>query len=127
MIIDTDVLIWYFKGNQAAEKLIRFISYDSRLTSSLCIMELIQGCRDKEELRDVKTFVKENISNIIHPDEKISEKAMLLLERYSLSDGLRTVDALIAASALINSTALATANYKHFKNISGIELVKFKP
>lgn len=90
-------------------------------------MELIQGCRDKEELRTVKKFTKENISTIIHPDEKISEKAIILLERYSLSDGLRTVDAMIAASALINSAALSTANYKHFKNISGLELIKFAP
>ncbi len=120
------MLIWYFKGNQDAEKLIKNISYEDRLTSSLCIMELIQGCLDKNELKIIKKFIKENISTVIHPDEKISEKAVILLERYSLSDGLRTVDALIASTVLINTSLFATANYKHFKNISNLEIMKLE-
>ena len=90
-------------------------------------MELIQGCLNKDELRLVKKFTREDFSAIIHPDDKTSEKAIALLERHTLSDGLRTVDAIIAASALINSVALATANYKHFKNISSLEIIKFTP
>ncbi len=109
---------------------IGFISgaqFNNRFTTSLCVMELIQGCLDKEELRIVKRFIKENFSSIIHPDEKISEKAVLLLERYALSDGLRTVDALIAASAITADIALATANLKHFKNIPKLRILEFKP
>lgn len=90
-------------------------------------MELIQGCLDKRELKPIKDFLKMNISNIIHPDERISEKAILLLERYSLSEGLRTIDALIAASALVNYATIATANYKHFKNIHNLNILKFEP
>ncbi len=120
------MLIWYFKGNQDAEKLIKNISYEDRLTSSLCIMELIQGCLDKNELKIIKKFIKENISTVIHPDEKISEKAVILLERYSLSDGLRTVDALIAASALLRGASLATSNDKHFRNISNLNILNFR-
>lgn len=90
-------------------------------------MELIQGCLDKRELKTVKEFIKANFPAMIYPDEKIYEKAILLLERYALSDGLRTVDALIAASAIIHNAALATANYKHFKNIHGLNVLKFEP
>jgi predicted nucleic acid-binding protein len=64
---------------------------------------------------------------VIYPDERISEKATGLLEHYALSDGLRTVDALIAASALSNKAALATANYKHFKSIEGLQMIRFDP
>ncbi|MEF9438072.1 MAG: PIN domain-containing protein [Candidatus Mariimomonas ferrooxydans] len=102
-------------------------SYSNRFTTSLCVMELIQGCLNKEEIKIVKKFVKENFSSVIHPDEKISEKAMRLLEQYALSDGLRTVDALIAASALIAGASLATVNFKHFKSISKLHILKFKP
>lgn len=103
------------------------IPYGNRLTSSLCVMELIQGCLNKDELRLVKKFIRENFPAVIHPDEKTSQKAIALLERHTLSDGLRTVDAMIAASALINSADLAMANYKHFKSISSLEIIKFTP
>jgi len=90
-------------------------------------MELIQGCLNKEEIKIVKKFIRENFSLIIHPDEKISEKAISLLERYSLSDGLRTIDALVAASALMTGATLATANFKHFRNIPKLHILKFHP
>lgn len=90
-------------------------------------MELIQGCLNKKELKDIKEFINCNFSSVIHPDERISEKAILLLEKHSLSDGLRTVDSIIAASALIKNSTLATANYRHFKNITGLDVLKFRP
>lgn len=90
-------------------------------------MELIQGCAEKSELKSVKEFVRLNFLEVIYPDERISEKAIWLLEHYALSDGLRTVDALIAASALSHKAALATANYKHFKSIEGLHLIRFEP
>jgi predicted nucleic acid-binding protein len=120
------VLIWYLRGNMNAIGFISGAQFSNRFTTSLCVMELIQGCLDKEELRVVKRFIKENFSSVMHPDEKISEKAVLLLERYALSDGLRTVDALIAASALTADIALATANLKHFKNIPKLRILEFK-
>jgi hypothetical protein len=127
VIIDTDVLIWYFRGNQDARDFIAGVPYQKRIISALCVMELIQGCADKSELKSVKEFVRLNFPKIIYPDEGISEKAILLLERYALADGLRTVDALIAASAVSHKATLATANYKHFKSIEGLHVVQFKP
>ena len=126
MIIDTDVIIWYFRGNQDARDFIAGVPYQKRMTSSLCVMELIQGCADKSELKSVKEFVRLNFPKIIYPDERISEKAILLLERHAPADGLRTVDALIAASAVSHKAALATANYKHFKSIEGFHVIQFK-
>jgi predicted nucleic acid-binding protein len=90
-------------------------------------MELIQGCTDKSELKSVKEFIRLNVPEIIYPDERISEKAIWLLEHYALSDGLRTVDALIAASAIAYKAALATANFKHFKNVAGLHIILFEP
>ncbi len=90
-------------------------------------MELIQGCLDKKELKTIKEFIKVNIYSVIPPDERISEKAIFLLERYFLSDRLRAIDALIASSAMMKGAALATANYKHFKNIHNLNILKFEP
>ena len=126
-MIDTDVLIWFFRGNESAEVFLRKIPYGQRVTSSLCIMELVQGCLDRHELKTVKDFAKNNLSSVMHPDDKTCEKAMILLERHSLSDGLRTIDALLAATAITKGVTLATSNLKHFKNISGLHLQPFAP
>jgi hypothetical protein len=127
MIFDTDVLIWYFRGNQKARTLISSAPYRDRQVSSLCIMELVQGCRDRQELREVKAFLRENIARVVHPDEAISQKAIALLEGHASADGLRTIDALLAATALREDDALVTANHKHFKKIAGLEVRKFAP
>lgn len=89
-------------------------------------MELMQGCLNREELRTVKTFIRENFFSIIHPQKEISEKAILLIERYSLSHGLRTVDSLIASTALLTGSSIATANLKHYQNIPNLKLIQFR-
>lgn len=127
VLFDTDLLVWYFRGNDRAAALLSQTPFNERTASALCLMELIQGCRDKKELKTVRTFFRENISVIIHPNDKISEKAIDLLEHHALSDGLGTVDALIAASALINDAPLVTANWKHFKGIAGLTVERFRP
>ncbi len=75
----------------------------------------------------MKEFIRENIAIVVHPDEDISEKAIALLEGHEMTDGLRTIDALVAATALHENDKLATANYKHFKRIAGLEVRKFVP
>ena len=57
MIFDTDVLIWYFRGNQKAKEFISGVPYADRQVSSFCIMELAQDCRDRQEVRTVKEFI----------------------------------------------------------------------
>lgn len=126
MIFDTDVLIWYFRGNEQAKQFLSRVPFRDRRISSLCIMELVQGCRDKQELRAVKAFIRENIADVIHPDERVSEKAIALLEGHASADGLRTIDALIAATALLEDDELATANYRHFRKIAGLVVRKFE-
>lgn len=127
IIFDTDVLIWYFRGDSKAMNFIANIPFEERCVSSLCIMELVQGCLSKEELKNIKGFIKDNICHIAHPDEAISEKAILLLERYASSDGLRTADAVIAATAITIDANLVTGNIRHFKNISTLKVKKFNP
>lgn len=127
VIFDTDVLIWYFRGKSKAMEFISDVPFEERCVSSLCIMELMQGCMSKEELKKIKGFINENICLTIHPDETISNKAILLLERYASSDSLRTIDAMIAATAMIIDASLATANIKHFKNISSLKIKRFSP
>jgi predicted nucleic acid-binding protein len=102
VIFDTDVLIWYLRGHEKAR---RFIE-ERRGTRTTCgFISNLNGVasrlpQPRREAREVKAFVSENFSLVIHPDEIISRRAIALLEQHAFSHGLRVVDAIITASAL---------------------------
>ena len=127
MIVDTDILIWYFRGDETARRFLARLPLPEREVSALTVMELVQGCRDQREARDVTAFVAENLAAVLHPDESISRRAIRLLELHAFRAGLRVVDALIAATALEARVALATANVRHYRAIAGLSLVSFRP
>jgi predicted nucleic acid-binding protein len=127
VLFDTDVLIWYLRGLETAAELIEETPFERRIVSSLCVMELIQGCKNKKEIKEVMAFVRESFSRIVHCDETMSERALGLLRTYALSHGLRTIDALIAAAAITSEVTLVTGNYRHFEMIDKVRLMKFDP
>jgi predicted nucleic acid-binding protein len=127
VIFDTDVLIWYLRGLERARRFIEDVAHERRALSSLTLMELLQGCRNRQEARDVKVFIAENIFLMIHPDEIICRRAIALLEQHAFSHGLHVVDAVIAASALETASSLAIANVKHYRVIAPLNLIQFKP
>ena len=127
VIFDTDVLIWYLRGYQKARRFIEDVAHERRALSSLTFMELLQVCRNQQEGRQLKAFISENISLLIHPDEIICRRAIALLEQYAFSHGLRVVDTIIAASALETASSLATANVKHYRVVAPLNLIQFRP
>jgi predicted nucleic acid-binding protein len=58
----------------------------------------------------------------MHIDAPIGRLAYDLLKRYARSDGLRTFDSLIAATAIKGAFTLVSRNRKHFKMIDGLVL-----
>ncbi|OGL48116.1 MAG: hypothetical protein A2161_02620 [Candidatus Schekmanbacteria bacterium RBG_13_48_7] len=125
MIVDTDVLIWYMRGNQKARKVLDNLDYIS--ISIVSYMELIQGIRNKNELRELKAYVSEERINILPITEMMSLRAAHFMEEFSLSHDLRLADALIAASVSETGNQLLTANTKHYEMITGCPLIKFRP
>jgi predicted nucleic acid-binding protein len=123
LIIDTDVIIRYLRGNTKAKKVV-----EDNLPFSISVvtyMELIQGMRNKQEF---KLFQKQMLkwnTKIIQIDQEISSRAMFYIQEYSLSHSMMLADALIAANAVQNSEILLTANSKHYKYIPNIECRKF--
>ena len=69
---------------------------------------------------------REKWEAVIPPAEAFSRRAIRLLELHALRAGLRVVDALIAATALEASVALATANVRHYRAIAGLSVVRFR-
>ena len=93
MIIDTDVMIWFLRGNQRAIDLVMDAMPFS--ISIITYMELVQGMRDKRELTKMKKALAEMNVEIIPLSEDISRRASDYVEMYSLSHSMELADALI--------------------------------
>lgn len=125
MIIDTDVLIWYMRGNDNA--LHRIENLDNFLISVVTYMELVQGMRNKNELSSLRQALHAWNAKILYISEEISAKAMFTVEQYFLSHSIHLADALIGATAIDYGLPLLTGNDKHYKVIKGIKIKKFRP
>ncbi|MDR3201393.1 MAG: type II toxin-antitoxin system VapC family toxin [Spirochaetales bacterium] len=125
MVIDSDVLIWYLRGNQNARNAVnKNIPFK---ISVINYMELMRGMKDKKELKLLQKHLRKWSVEILQVTENISTRAMFLVEDYFLSHALELEDAIIAATALENQETLLTANDKHYKFIPNIQINKFKP
>jgi hypothetical protein len=125
MFYDTDVLIWFFRGNAKAARL---IDQDTdRAISVVGFMELLQGAAGKGETRLIKDFLKECAIRVLPLTENIGHRASIYMEEFGLSSGLRVADALIAATAAENHLELCSGDQRHFRPIRELKLAVFRP
>ena len=124
-LLDTDVLIWYLKGNQKAYDLIH--SLDEFCISSITYMELVQGMRNKDELRALQKTLKQWNVKTIYVNEEISAKALFYVEEYFLGHSMQLADAMIAATTSMYGMTLVTANDKHYRVVKDLDIFVFRP
>ena len=124
LIFDSDVLVWFFRGNENAKKIVRENIPFS--ISAVTYMELLQGALNKQELLGIKKFLKKLETKVITMNDKITHRAMEYVESYTLSDSMELADALIAATAIENEENLCTANSKHYKCVPDLKMTVFK-
>lgn len=125
MIFDTDVLIWLMRGNTKAANAID--KADMRTISIVTYMELLQGSRDKREMKAIKSFLAEMQFQTLSLTENIGHRASIYMEEYALSSSIGMADALIAATAVEAGELLFTGNEKHFKAINELDVKRFRP
>jgi len=124
LIIDTDVLIWFYRGYETAKKtILNFIPFK---VSAITYLELLEGIRNKEELSKLKDDFSKWGIEILQINESISLKAIALVEKYKLSHNLELADSLIAATVLENNETLLTGNIKHYSYIKNLNVNKFE-
>lgn len=125
MLVDTDVLIWYLKGNLNARSEIEALS--GFHISVVSYIELVQGMRNKRELTSLRRALRTWNAKIAYVTEDVSAKAMFYVEQYYLSHALQLADALISATAIVNGFDVLTANTKHYRFLKDLSLKEFKP
>ncbi len=125
MLVDTDVLIWYLKGNENAYQVIENSS--NFFISVVTYMELVQGMRNKKELNNLRKALHIWNAKILYISEEISAKAMFYVEQHFLSHSMQLADALIGATAIAYGNPVLTGNDKHYRILKDLEIKRFRP
>src|SRR5687768_12627638 len=118
-LVDTDVLV------DASRNVPGVFDYFDSLgddwgISSISALELMVGAKSAREVSDIDIIV--STYDATPPNGDITRRAYFLVKTYAKSHGLRTLDSLIAATALEHGLTLVTRNRKHFYMIDGLEL-----
>ncbi len=116
---DTNIIIEYLKGDNSIVQMLS--NFDTIYINDIVIMELYQGARNKQELN----FIKKSIIKfeILPSNQKITELARKILEKYTLSHNTKIMDALIASTVIIYNIDLYTLNRKDFRYLEQVNLV----
>jgi predicted nucleic acid-binding protein len=125
MLFDTDVLIWVLRGNREAAKLVE--ASEDRSVSIVTYMELLQGARDRREVKYTKAFLSDLAFEMLPLSENIGHRASIYMEEFGLKVSMGVADALSAATAVESQLTLCTANRKHYRPIGELDLRVFRP
>ncbi len=112
IFLDTDVLIDYQRGFPAAAAWLRANKASTFVIPGIVAMELVVGCRDKDDLRITQAFLKR--FTVAWPDASEMFVAYELLITYRLAYGVGIPDCLIAAMMMQRQGQLFTFNLKHY-------------
>lgn len=117
MLVDTDVLIDYLRGEGEA---VHFVEahIDQLTISVVTVAELYQGVRDADEVEALEGLI--DALRVIPVTPRIAREAGLLRRDYRQQCGCGLADCLIAATALAEEIPLRTLNVKHFPMVDDL-------
>ena len=111
ILVDTDVMVDFLRGNPKAVALIQKYSV-SVILSSVVVVELYAGVRSDEELSKLDSFI--SLFRVVPMSLEIARTAGLYKKHYAKSHGVGVADAVIAATAEAENADLKTLNIKHY-------------
>ena len=88
MTFDTDILVWYLRGNDRARQFVADALYKDRRVSAMVYLELLQGRTSSRDVRTMRQPVNQNFSRVIPISEHVSHRAISLVEKHAVSDGM---------------------------------------
>jgi tRNA(fMet)-specific endonuclease VapC len=121
IVADTDVLVDFLRGGDAADRVELELSTGSLRTTAVAAFELWQGARTARAEQDVKTLL--DALEILPLDARAAEIAggvrRLLLGRGA---DIGVADSLVAGICLKQDATLLTRNREHFARVEGLRL-----
>jgi len=112
-LLDTDVVIWHLRNKSEIVALVADLSRSGRLgISALTRLEVSLGVKEKERNSTQEFLVALKVYDV---NSEIADMAGEFVRRYR-AEGitLDIVDAVIAATAVVNDLTLVTLNAKHY-------------
>jgi predicted nucleic acid-binding protein len=121
LLCDTCVIIDYM--SERSPKLHNLIDEQVNLfINSIIEMELLQGARNKIELRGIEKRLQ--MFRLLNMQQAIFDLATQFIREYRLSHGLSLPDAVIGATAVYYQMPLFTYNQKDFNFLPTIQLLE---
>ena len=118
ILLDTDVLIDFFRGNEKAEAFIN--TYNARIIlSSIVVAELYAGVKGDAEQDTLQEFV--SLFRVVPVSAEIGKIGGLYKRDYGISHGVGLADAILAATAEIENAELKTLNIRHYPMLKDLK------
>jgi len=112
-LLDTDILIDVLRGYPPAIEWLATLT-ETPAVISVCVMELVQGCRSKADLKTVEQLIAP--LEVWYPTESEMQLAHREFAARFLKTRLSVIDAIVAAVALARATPLCTFNTRHYND-----------
>ena len=124
ILLDTDILINFLRGKETSRKYLLSVVEDSTICCSvITVAEIYAGMKEGEKEKTTELI---DSLNIIDVTRKIAEKAGAY-KRDEKKQLLELDDCIIAATAFVENSILATGNEKHYpmKDIRKVTVKSF--
>ena len=120
ILLDTDVMVDILRGYEPAKEWLK--SARDIGIPGLVALELIQGCQNAKEQRQLEKAL--SAYQLFWPDEDDCNRALVSFSSHHLSDNIGLLDALIAETAIGANAELATFNVKHYRGLKRLQIAQ---
>ena len=130
VLIDTDILSYYFKGDKdVVDNFELYLQhYDLIEISIITYYEILGGLLAKNALKQLSVFEDFVVDNIVTPmtDNSAKISAELYSTLRQTGKMVDDINLLIAGIAIDNDLILITNNENHFNRIPGLNIANWK-
>ena len=121
LLVDSDILIDYLRGQPSAVHFVRD-QVDDILLSAMSVAELYAGVRGDPDGRESRALADLlDLFTVLPVNADIAKVGGLYRRNYGPSHGVGLADAMIAATAMASGAALKTLNVRHYPMFEGLE------
>ncbi|WP_353929391.1 type II toxin-antitoxin system VapC family toxin [Okeanomitos corallinicola TIOX110] len=122
ILLDTDIVIDFLRKYPPAISWLSSLRDEEIALPGYVAMELMQGCKNKLELQEIRKFIA-NVE-VIWPTPETCDQALETFADYNLSHNLGLIDALIGQTSISLGLPLHTFNVKHYAVIPDLIIVQ---
>jgi predicted nucleic acid-binding protein len=117
-LLDTDVLVDFFRGHSKA---VAFVNANSPqiILSSIVVAELYAGVKGDAEQVALDDFI--SLFRVFPVSAEIAKTGGLYRRDYGKSHGIGLADAILAATAEAENAQLKSLNTKHYPMLEGLK------